>query len=582
MSLLFRIIYAAHANGTHHKLALDALRRLEHPQAEGWQRLFLKHAGLYLEGSKDPDNKFKDFKNHVLHVRDNYWGGAPEKVQNWYQHVVSALAAQNWSEAVYAAGVLSHYYTDPIHPFHTGQTEAENNIHRAVEWSINRSYDALWRLSEDTLPAVQVAVPEGAEWLREMTLAGAEFSNRYYEKLIAHYDITRGVSDPPAGLDAVGRTLVAELLGYAAAGFARILARALAESGQAPPEVSLTVETVVAGLQIPIKTLQKRLANGEERALVQRMYDELKATGTVDKTLPEDDRVVRDLHAAEVIAPQGKAAEAARQERLVAVAKARPARQRLATTVSAPPAPAGAEAPASASAAEDRGNVVEIPRASAIAALEAEIMEALPPVAAVAPPIPPDVGEDDADASTAEVPSDAAAPGTAQDSDAVLPAMAVQASEQLPRTLAVVRERKIYLSASDDIERAPSIGAKTAQRLAGVGVQTVADFLEEDVEQLSTMLGRRALTSRVLKDWQDQARLVMDVPGLRGTHAQLLVGAGYRDATALAAAEIDTLCAAIARFALTTEGKSILRDGDAPDIEKIKTWVDSASQALAA
>ena len=76
---------------------------------------------LYLEGSKDPDNKFKDFKNHVLHVRDNYWGGAPEKVQNWYQHLVSALTAQNWSEAVYAAGVLSHYYTDPIHPFHTGR-----------------------------------------------------------------------------------------------------------------------------------------------------------------------------------------------------------------------------------------------------------------------------------------------------------------------------------------------------------------------------------------------------------------------------------------------------------------------------
>jgi hypothetical protein len=74
----------------------------------------------------------------------------------------------------------------------------------------------------------------------------------------------------------------------------------------------------------------------------------------------------------------------------------------------------------------------------------------------------------------------------------------------------------------------------------------------------------------------------MDVPGLRGTHAQLLVGAGYRDAAALAEAEIDTLCAAIARFALTADGKSILRDGDAPDIEKIKTWVDSASQALAA
>ena len=28
-------------------------------------------------------------------------------------------------------------------------------------------------------------------------------SNSYYEKLIAHYDIQRGISDPPTGLDQV-------------------------------------------------------------------------------------------------------------------------------------------------------------------------------------------------------------------------------------------------------------------------------------------------------------------------------------------------------------------------------------------
>ena len=90
-------------------------------------------------------------------------------------------------------------------------------------------------------------------------------------------------------------------------------------------------------------------------------------------------------------------------------------------------------------------------------------------------------------------------------------------------------------------ERAPSIGAKTARRLGTVGVTTVADFLEEDADQLATMLGQRSITGRQLKDWQDQARLVMDVPGLRGTHAQLLVGAGYRNAEAIADADADAL-----------------------------------------
>ena len=81
MNLLFHIVYAAHASGTHHKLALDALRRLEGMDADMWQRLFLRHAKLYLEGAKAPDSEFKDFKNHVLHTRDGYWGGAPEKVR---------------------------------------------------------------------------------------------------------------------------------------------------------------------------------------------------------------------------------------------------------------------------------------------------------------------------------------------------------------------------------------------------------------------------------------------------------------------------------------------------------------------
>ena len=131
MHLLYSIISAAHASGTHHKLALDALRWLDSPAADLWQKLFLKHADLYLEGSKAPDQEFKDFKNHVLHPRDDYWGGAAEKVVSWYQHLVEALAQGDWQTAIYCAGVLSHYYTDPLHPFHTAQTEAENSIHRA-------------------------------------------------------------------------------------------------------------------------------------------------------------------------------------------------------------------------------------------------------------------------------------------------------------------------------------------------------------------------------------------------------------------------------------------------------------------
>ncbi len=514
MSLLYRIIYAAHANGTHHKLALDALQKLQHPQAEGWRNVFLKHVALYLEGSKDPDNKFKDFKNHVLHVADSYWGGAPEKVENWYGHLVNALRDSNWSEAAYAAGVLSHYYTDPVHPFHTGQTEAENSIHRAVEWSINRSYNDLKRIADDQFSSIDVPMPEGEAWQREMTCDGAEFSHRYYEKLIAHYDLHTGVTDPPAGLDAISRKLVAELIAYASTGFARMLDRAFTDCGQTPPDVSLALDTLIATLQIPMKTMQKRLANAEDRAIVQRMYDELKSTGTVSASLPEDDRRIRDLYAKEVLAPRERAAAEARAKRLI-------------------PAPK--------------------PRRKPVAA------------------------------ETAPRPTTAQNPQPAKAAQATVAAAANNPKRLSDALASVVKpEPRIYLAASDDLEAAPSIGPKTAQRFAEIGVRTVGDFLSGSAEDMSQRLMSRHMSSGVLSDWQDQTRLVMSVPGLRGTHAQLLVGAGYRDVSAIAAADADKLCADVLAFAARDEGRRILRDGGAPDIEKIRAWIENAARAKAA
>ena len=312
MSLLFTITYAAFAKGTHHKLALDALQNLRCQDWEQWQRLFLKHAKLFVEGSKAPDDEFKDFTNHVLHTREGLWGGAPEKAREWYQHTVQALVVKDWPTAVYCAGVLSHYYTDPLMPFHTAQSEAENNIHRATEWSINKSYDELRILGEKEWTLGEPALPTGENWLAELVVANARRSNANYEKLIAHYDITRGVSDPPAGLDTVARRMVAELLRFATLTFAGVLGRALDESGVKPPEVALTGPMLLAAAGIPANMIAKRIADSKERELVRAMYDELQATGTVDKTLPEDDRSVREAHAREVLSKQPPAPAASK------------------------------------------------------------------------------------------------------------------------------------------------------------------------------------------------------------------------------------------------------------------------------
>jgi predicted flap endonuclease-1-like 5' DNA nuclease len=524
MNLLFRIVYAAHANGTHHKLALDALRYLDNPQAEAWRRLFLSEAEAYLEASKIPDKEFKDFKNHVLHVGDDFWGGAPEKVESWYKMLVRALEDGTWSEAVWAAGIMSHYYTDPIHPFHTAQSPAENEIHRAVEWSISKSYDDLWRTAARLeAPAITIGTEPAA--IKDHVIAGAEFSNRYYETLIAHYDFARGVVEPTEGLDAVSRALVSELLRYAAVGTARLIDRALAEAGGEPPKVELTAKTVIAGLKIPAKWVTRKLEDAADRRQVEAMFDELTETGRVEAALPEDDRQVRDLHEAEVVAP--------RRNRL---AENRARRRRES------PLPQG-QIPWLKSAAGKNGTAAG-PLASLRRRLEA-----------VELPLPTKPEEK---TTTAEAPP---------------PAPPSTVPETGPRT---------YLAEQDDVERAPSIGPKTAGRLYGLAIKTVADLLAADPADIARRLGDSRIDADKVTAWQQQARLVMEIPGLRGGQAQLLVGGGLTTVDAIAETEPADAMAAILGFANTHDGRRALRDAPPPDLEKVHTWVQRARAVKAA
>ena len=51
---------------------------------------------------------------------------------------------------------------------------------------------------------------------------------------------------------------------------------------------------------------------------------------------------------------------------------------------------------------------------------------------------------------------------------------------------------------------------------------------------------------------------------------------------AIADAEPDKLCADVLAFAVTTAGLRLLRNGEPPDIEKIKGWLEAARSMQAA
>jgi predicted flap endonuclease-1-like 5' DNA nuclease len=574
MSLLYRIIYAAHAKGTHHKLALDGLAFIGGRHEEEWRRLFLKHAEPFMVGAKAPDDVFKDFKNHCLHPRDKFWGGAPATARLWYGKTVAALQEGNWPEAAYAAGVLSHYVTDAVHPFHTGQSEAENSIHRAFEWSTAKSYDALKAIAHG-VERHDIEVPQRPDWLEEMLRIGATRSNRHYEKVIAHYDIHRGVVDPPAGLDNVAQRIVGDLILYASRLFGTILDCALTESKVQPPDVSLTVDLVLATLKIPVKMLAKRLADNADRKLVEAMYDELKETGTVEQTLPPDDRLVRDTHRAEVLgtatAPKPITAETASP----------PPRSATMPSLSfGPPPPHGG--PMHSAASKGMLAARPVDPASEMPIAPAHTPSLSSRLASATPEGPRPSGSPEPARQVVAKPVADAVSRPADNVEPLRPAAGASVPSIRPQRPAVSSLPKVRLTPSDDIVDAPSIGPRMAERLHPLGILTVKDLLDEDAAALAGALRAPGVSTETIADWQAQALMVCTVPGLSGTGAQLFVGAGYRDAAAIAEADTDKICSELLTFAGTEKGRRILRDGDPPNVERIKGWTEYARMAIAA
>ncbi len=728
MSLLFRVVFT-NCRSTHHKMAMDALRFLRGPEAEQWTDLFLKHYVVYLDGSKAPDDQFKDFKNHVLHVRDNFWGGAIGAAQKWYDRTVALMRHGDWEEGVFAAGVLSHYFTDPHMPLHTGQSEAEGAVHRAAEWSITKSYHELQNILEvDHGGYPRLEVPAGDDWLAEMIRQGALRANPHYEVFIDHYNLAQGLKEPTLGLDQELKDRTAQCLGFATVGFARVLERALEDAGVRPPLVDISLQGVLTTMALPVHWITSHIIDGAEREQIRAIYNELQVTGKVLKNLPEDEKVVRKLHAAEVlhksmadlnaepIRQPGKAYGQGAKDRYrsnapvtrnLAANKPRGNAKQLLQTPLSPLEPldrttssrrrrrkgyapsnsskggevaarlaentippsetedsvamhqTAAESKQDASVdAEDDSYVTDtlaslesnallrdIPKRRRPADLDAEgedrrsennnaseddaprapsrlkqffspiwnklsglrkrPAEAEPTKAddereeAAAPrqskshsekPKPRyqemkadrDEEEDD-DPRQAESPRvtrlQSPPPAASEKTQKLESLHKEAASKAAPANAPSSRRLRFHLEQDDDVEQAPSIGNKTAERLKSLGVRTVKDLLTANPDSLSSRLKAKHITPQVVRDWQTQADLASRIPELRGHDAQILVGSGISDPREMESLEPEELLELIQPYVSSEEGERNLRGGAAPDLVEVTNWISWAKQA---
>ena len=533
MSLLYAVVFASRCRSNHHRLALDALRHLRTRDAEAWRNLLLHEHVEYLKGAKAPDDVFKDFKNHVLHVREKDWGGAIEACQEWYRRTVRALAARDWKLAAWSAGVLSHYYMDPHQPFHTQQSEEENVIHAAVERSFSKAYRTFQATLEHELGGYpDVAVANGDDWLKQMVKAGAKAANAHYDLVIEHYDFDKGAKDPLGGLDQQTIDAIAPLVGQAAAGFARVLDRAFEEAAVRPPKVGGVLQAFFLALEAPIQGVLGAIEDEKTRKLVAAQYEEFRRTGKVRSTLCEDDKDVRALHAAEVLKAPLSSLDAKWPREIGAKhGQGAAARGKLAKAGKAMADPVKPKQPR-------RSHLVD-----------AEEREAPPAI-------------------------DAASPKSVK---------AIKPARELPDGAPLAKQEKTMprctLSENAPVLQAPSIGPKTAKRLEAAGVRTIADLLKLEPEEGEERIDARHISADVIRDWQSQALLACTVPGLKSREAQALVACGVNDAVELAQHDAVDLCEAIARWGLSDEGQRVWGSAPAPTANDVATWIARSKRA---
>lgn len=142
---------------------------------QDWMDLFLRHYESYLEGAKAPDDQFKDFRNHVC--MHNKLLGRGGRYGTRVTRQPSPLSnGGNWEERS-TPRVLSRIYSDPLMPFHTGQSEAEGAVSRAVSGASASRMASCKIFSTATWAAIRrLECPKGK-------LASADNSRRWKRRI---------------------------------------------------------------------------------------------------------------------------------------------------------------------------------------------------------------------------------------------------------------------------------------------------------------------------------------------------------------------------------------------------------------
>ncbi|MEM6366247.1 MAG: zinc dependent phospholipase C family protein, partial [Planctomycetota bacterium] len=287
-----QIVRQFHCHGTHHHFAIDALPCVETPAGKRLVSWLIYHHRDYLRGAVDPDQRFCDFHNHILHVDDGYWGGAPRVAHQWYRRLQTHLRAERFRDAAHSAGVLSHYVTDMLQPLHTVSNDREALVHQPLEWSIDQSYERIYRVWIEQKSEIVIQLSSHPAWLGSLMMHTAQHAHQYAEQLVRQYSFAEGTRSAKAGLDNASINCLAELFGLAITSWARVIDRAATEAenkmGYEFPRCKPFWALPLATLRAPRQRWKRHVRAARESLAIAELARQYFRTGQLTTALPNE------------------------------------------------------------------------------------------------------------------------------------------------------------------------------------------------------------------------------------------------------------------------------------------------------
>jgi hypothetical protein len=150
-----------------------------------WLEVFQYYLPELITGSTTPDQVWQDWDNHLYYPETGDYN-APWAAAEWFEFARDNFTAGNWEDGFFAAGVLTHYFSDPCIPVHT---DSNWPGHSGYEKDINENLGSL-EIDDPTESII--------ENVTDLVIQNAEYSHQFYDTIVAHYDDedSRALDDP--------------------------------------------------------------------------------------------------------------------------------------------------------------------------------------------------------------------------------------------------------------------------------------------------------------------------------------------------------------------------------------------------